>query len=84
MCVRLSFEQLLIVLVQPLFEKWGVARGVLHVAGMAAGAEEFPAGVGEAVGHGFCDVGCAEVITAADNECGFADGSQFVSDIIIF
>ena len=70
--------------VQPGFEQGGITGKVFHIAGVAAGAEKLPAGIGYVIVHGFGDVRRAEIIAAADDQRGFFDGAEPVRDVIIF
>ena len=46
--------------------------------------EQLPAGIGNAVEHGFGNVWRAEVIPAADDESRFFNGAELFRDIVIF
>ena len=77
-------RNLRIVHVQPFLQQLRIAGEVFHEAGVTAGAEEFPAGIGDPVKHGFGDVGRAEIVPTADNKSGFFDRAEFIRDIEIF
>ena len=74
----------LIVFIEPGSQEPRIAGQVFHITGMPAGAEQFPAGIGNAVEHGFGNVWRAEVIPAADDESRFFNGAELFRDIVIF